>query len=463
MKKIKAFQIVLCHLCLYIVMACSDDAGEENSQLNASAGNDMNVLVGEAVQLNGSGSSDLKGNPFEFSWKFISKPATSDATLNNSGDEKPSFTPDVYGKYKVQLTISNTSQDRDTITVSAFDVITVDGNYENLFPGPDVGIRDFAAAMDQLYGTCAFTEIGGISAKKIARYNGTSWSAMGCGLEVGGIYDMIEFKGNLYVTGNFEEIGCIDANNIARWDGDNWHTVEGGLTGGSDPFGHALSIYKDELYVGGEFTKAGDVAVSNIAKWDGVSWSAVGIIEKGSVRELQVYKQKLYAGGFFTVVNGTNIRYIAAYNGNSWASLGSLEDLELKNTGIVAQMEVFDDLLFIAGGFTANNTDISELITWNGSAFNDFGRAFTLFLGNEINELKAINGILYIGGDFKNVVGSQANNILQWDGARWGIMGEGISGQVNSIELFNGKIYIGGDFTSAGGQDADDISIWTKN
>jgi hypothetical protein len=126
-------------------------------------------------------------------------------------------------------------------------------------------------------------------------------------------------------------------------------------------------------------------------------------------------------------------------------------------------MAVFKDLLYISGEFSLNNSEVSELITWNGAEFSDFGRAFTHVGGNIIKDLSVINDILYIGGDFKNVVASQANSILQWDGQRWGIMDEGVSGKVNAIEVFNGKIYIGGDFNGAGGEDAENISIWTKN
>jgi len=360
------------------------------------------------------------------------------------------------------LTISNTLENRDTVTVSAFKVIQVEGNYENIIPGSNVGVRDFTEACGYLIATCEFTEIGGVEAHKIARYNGSVWNPLGCGLDDGSIYDMLEYKGALYVTGQFTEIGCISVNNIARWSCDQhiWEDVAGGLTGGDNPFGYALVIYNDELYVGGQFEQAGGVNTINIAKWDGTKWSAVGNMEGGSVRELMVYKQKLIAGGFFTGVNGLATGHIAAYDGNSWTALGSFNNLELKNTGVVRHMAVYKDVLYISGDFSANNVDFSELITWNGSQFNDFGRAFSLY-PNTINELVVVNEILYIGGSFSNAVGSQTNNILQWDGDNWGIMSQGISGTVLSIVLYNNMIYIGGDFDSAGGNTAENISIWT--
>ena len=432
--------------------------------LIASAGDDLNVQVGNKVNLNGNGSADLSGNTFEYSWKIILKPASSNAGLENNTTATPSFTPDKQGKYKIELTISNTLENRDTVTVSAFKVIQVEGNYENIIPGSNVGVRDFTEACGYLIATCEFTEIGGVEAHKIARYNGSVWNPLGCGLDDGSIYDMLEYKGALYVTGQFTEIGCISVNNIARWSCDQniWKDVAGGLTGGDNPFGYALVIYNDELYVGGQFEQAGGVNTINIAKWDGTKWSAVGNMEGGSVRELMVYKQKLIAGGFFTGVNGLATGHIAAYDGNSWTALGSFNNLELKTTGVVRHMAVYKDVLYISGDFSANNVDFSELITWNGSQFNDFGRAFSLY-PNTINELVVVNGILYIGGSFSNAVGSQTNNILQWDGDNWGIMSQGISGTVLSIVLYNNMIYIGGDFDSAGGNTAENISIWTEN
>jgi hypothetical protein len=457
------FQVsCICITGIFIINSCKEK-DENNSVLIASAGDNINVQVGKSVALDGSDSKDLAGNPFDYSWKFISKPASSSNVLENSATETPSFTPDIQGKYKIELTVSNTVEDRDTVTVSAFTVSDVGGNYENILPGPNVGIRDFAVAGGSLIATCEFTAIGGIAANKIARYNGSSWSALGCGLEEGSIFEMIEYKGELYVTGQFNEIGCIRATNIARWnfESNTWRDVEGGLTGGNNTYGYTLVIYNNELYVGGQFEKAGNINTINIAKWDGTEWFPVGNMQGGSVRELMVYKQKMYAGGFFDGVNGIVTGHIASYDGNNWNPVGSSNVLELGTTGVVRHMVVYKDLLYISGNFSTNEDDFSELITWDGSNFNDFGTAFSLH-SNIINELAVINNNLYIGGSFINVVGSEANNILQWNGESWGIMSEGISGSVLSIELFNNEIYIGGDFNSAGGKNAENISIWTE-
>ncbi len=464
MKPARSFRnIVSCTLVIGLIVAagCTKKDNGSTSELLASAGNDFNVLIGSKVNLNGDGSTDLSGNTFEFSWSFLSKPASSNASLADNTTATPSFTADVQGKYKIELVISNLVEDRDTITISAFKTANIGGNYENIIPGSNVGVRRFTVFSTYLVATCEFTRIGSVAANKIAVFNGSDWAPLGCGLEEGSIYGMLEYKGELYVTGQFDEIGCISAKNIARWNKDTstWEDVSGGLSGGDNPFGYTLAIYNEELYVGGQFEMAGNVNTTNIAKWDGTNWHAVGNMEGGSVRKLVVYKQRLIAGGFFSGVNGLATGHIASYDGNNWASLGSFENLELKSTGVVRHMAVYKDILYISGDFSKNNDDISELITWNGIQFSDFGRAFSLSQ-NTINELAVVNGLLYIGGSIRNAVGSQANNILQWDGDTWGIMSEGISGTVLSIVMYNNMIFIGGDFDYAGGKPAENISIW---
>lgn len=73
----------------------------------ANAGQDQSAYVGNAVTLNGSGSSDPEGNPLSYDWSFSSKPDNSTAVLTNSTSASPTFTPDKLGTYIVSLTVSD--------------------------------------------------------------------------------------------------------------------------------------------------------------------------------------------------------------------------------------------------------------------------------------------------------------------------------------------------------------------
>lgn len=96
-----------------------DDTSEPSVTLEADAGNDMTVEVGEDVMLDGSNSSASEGS-FDYNWSFAATPDNSTAELQNANSETPSFTPDAVGDYVVELTITSGDQeDTDEVTVTA--------------------------------------------------------------------------------------------------------------------------------------------------------------------------------------------------------------------------------------------------------------------------------------------------------------------------------------------------------
>jgi len=86
----------------------------------ATVGPDMQVGVGEVVQLDGTGSNDPDGNPLTYLWSFVTRPAGSSAILSGANSASASFTPDVGGEYVVRLTVSDgSSSSTDDCTISA--------------------------------------------------------------------------------------------------------------------------------------------------------------------------------------------------------------------------------------------------------------------------------------------------------------------------------------------------------
>jgi hypothetical protein len=85
----------------------------ENSQPVAEAGPDQEALVGDSVQLDGSGSRDVDGDPLTYLWASTVVPAGSLVTLSDAGVINPTFGPDLAGQYAVQLIVHDGTVDSD--------------------------------------------------------------------------------------------------------------------------------------------------------------------------------------------------------------------------------------------------------------------------------------------------------------------------------------------------------------
>src|SRR5436309_7941036 len=169
-----------------------------------------------------------------------------------------------------------------------------------------------------------------ISAAIICCFNlsfSQSWSGLGTGLNHE-TYAIQEYNGDLITGGNFDTAGSIQARRIARWNGTSWFPLGTGTSGGLLGIGtvRALTIFNGDLIVGGYFTDAGGVAANRIAKWNGTSWSALGTGVSGAapyVEALIVYNNQLIVGGTFDTAGGIPCAGLAKWNGTSWSAMGS--------------------------------------------------------------------------------------------------------------------------------------------
>ncbi|HEX7079756.1 MAG TPA: PKD domain-containing protein [Gammaproteobacteria bacterium] len=97
----------------------------------ADAGPDQTVLVGDTVQLDGSGSTDVDGDALAFAWSLVTVPAGSGAALSDPSAVDPTFTADLAGDYVVELVVS------DGLATSPADSVTVTTG--NSPPAADAG------------------------------------------------------------------------------------------------------------------------------------------------------------------------------------------------------------------------------------------------------------------------------------------------------------------------------------
>jgi PKD domain len=92
----------------------------------ANAGPDQSVTAGSMVTLNGSGSTDVDGNPLTYDWMFQSVPTGSTATFSNPTAAKPTFVADKVGQYVAQLIVNDGTANSlaDTVTINTTGINT---------------------------------------------------------------------------------------------------------------------------------------------------------------------------------------------------------------------------------------------------------------------------------------------------------------------------------------------------
>jgi hypothetical protein len=122
----------------------------------------------------------------------------------------------------------------------------------------------------------------------------------------------------LYAGGSFTTAGGLAASRIAKWDGSSWAALGSGMNGDVE----ALAAFDDgggpALHAGGDFTTAGGVAANYIAKWDGSSWAALGSGMSDDVNAFTVFDDvsglpALFAGGSFESAFDSGDSYLAKW------------------------------------------------------------------------------------------------------------------------------------------------------
>jgi hypothetical protein len=325
-----------------------------------------------------------------------------------------------------------------------------------------------------------FSWAGGIPVNCIVKWDGASWTSMGGGVTLSyGSYaqvNAIAVSGaDVYVGGWFDHAGGGEANGIAKWDGTSWTPLGAGVEHGRV---FAIAISGSDVYVGGEFDSVdGNGAANCIAKWDGANWSDLdnGVYDHAFnrnnnvaiVRTIAVRGTDVYVGGNFRKAGTgayTQANFIARWNGTRWANG---EDGYRGVDDEVWAIAVSGTDLYVGGCFytvlptSGEGIYTGDLAKWDGTTWTGLGLAW-----NENGPVKglAVNGADVYAYGIGSVGGNPVNGIAKWDGANWSALGSGLDswGYVNHgpIALQGTDVWVGGAFTTAGSKPSDKIGRW---
>lgn len=305
----------------------------------------------------------------------------------------------------------------------------------------------------------SFTAAGGVPASNVARWNGSTWSALGAGTDGPVLCAAVLPDDSVVIGGSFTAAGGSPASGIARWNGTAWSALGTGVAGG---FGGtsvlALAVDADgSLFAGGNFTTAGGMPANGIARWRNSAWSSLGSgvtypNSTPSVNALCVRRNgELIAGGLFTSAGGVPASHIARWNGAAWSGLGGF-----LNGQVLGLAELPSGDVVATGTFT---TPGSRIARWNGTAWFSYGDGLTTVIPRNhsyfaIGFALAVTrqGRMLAGGEFSHAAGLLAVGLaaaVSGCPATSNDLGGGCSSTVGPVTLATDALpWLGGSYRS---------------
>ncbi|MBL9147372.1 MAG: hypothetical protein JNM94_01630 [Phycisphaerae bacterium] len=357
--------------------------------------------------------------------------------------------------------------------------------------GVDVegSIRQIVAMDDgngpALFAAGGFASIGGVPASCVARWDGSTWSALGGGVDgdvFGGVAVAVAVEGaaesDLWLCGWFLSAGGLPARAIATWNGEVWSSLGQPLVSAD-----TLAYFDDgsgsgpAVYAGGnvDASLTAESIVRGIGRWDGSSWGPLGagLGEQGeawaTAAAIDALGPALYVGGLFSESTGGPARNIARWDGVAWSQLG-----EGTSSAVTALLDVHESAplpsgLYVGGFFsTAGGVPASRIARWHDGTWSPLGMGIGAGPSTRVEALATLahdgEEALYVGGYFQNAGTTGASNVARWNGTAWSGLGGGTNGVVSALCVYDDgsgpALYAGGAFTVAGDVPAERIARW---
>ncbi len=283
-----------------------------------------------------------------------------------------------------------------------------------------------------------FTEAGGITANRVARYTPqtNTWNRLGTAASNGvnsTVWALaVDASGTVYVGGGFTQAGGVNVRNVARYNPqtNQWAILGNTVSNGVNGFVYALATDgSGRIYIGGEFTQAGTISANNVAIFIplGTIWNALGTGSSNGVSGASPFVSTIridgsgraYVGGEFTQAGGTSANNVARYNPqtNSWSTLGTGSSNGVSST-VFALENGASGTVYVGGNFTqAGNVSTNRVARYNPqtNTWTALGTQSNNGVNGKVEALTATStGTVYVGGEFTQAGGSTSNNFARY-------------------------------------------------
>ncbi|MFY9344891.1 MAG: hypothetical protein WAT39_20530 [Planctomycetota bacterium] len=308
-------------------------------------------------------------------------------------------------------------------------------------PGPyPGGMLLTRASNGDIYVAGNFQSIAGVSASRVARWDGTTWSALGAGVN-GYVWRLIARPGGgIVVTGDFSQAGGLPTSDIAAWDGSSWSPL-GSTALGSPSFTTVAALPNGDLCASG-VALFGTTNFTGVLRFDGTAWSTLGAAFPSAPQMLLALPNGEIVAGGNSVPGGTQDR-VARWTGTNWVVLPGapfqfvLELLMLPSGVLVA-----------AGRYTSSSA--IRVATWDGSVWTGLGDVpFGGYVTSSLSVLAS--GELLLAGDFAAIDNTAARSLARWNGVTWSPASPGLVGSMQWTAVrADGSLFLGAAYGALG-------------
>ncbi|MFN8155672.1 MAG: T9SS type A sorting domain-containing protein [Bacteroidia bacterium] len=364
---------------------------------------------------------------------------------------------------------------------------------------------DFDVA-GNIYMVGAFTSINGSAISGVAKYNGSSWSSLGTGINVSSSNQARAvhcMSGQVYIAGPFTSVSGINCNGFAKWNGSAWSSLNTG--------GMILSVsthfaeFNNQLYLSSLSSTTGFNQFNRVFKYDGSTLVQLGGNFDSDIYHLRFVNNKLYVTGNFNLCGSTPVNHLAYWNGTSWTDDGTglnFTTYDIAATaactlvggagtnfgssyffqnaavwrlnkwmptgngvnGNVNALLVDGQYVYAAGSFTDAGGLTGRVMRWDGLQWDTLNGGLTIRV---VRDMAIFRDTLYIGGNFTDPQTLGGRYLAKWNGSQWVEIPGDVNSDVYALEVYNNELYIGGAFTSMGSGPANQIvkyngTTWTN-
>lgn len=219
-------------------------------------------------------------------------------------------------------------------------------------------------------------------------------------------------NGDLVVGGDFVGVDAVAANHIARFDGTTWSPLGGGMDG---PVAHVASLPNGAVVAIGSFTVAGGVPAAGIALWQAGAWSAHPAAPAPPGTAWAVFADGRLATAYQVSTGPTSATIaVELWDGTGWRTIGTgfgssstlpfptVVDLAVSPHGDLLAAGTWQGMAPMG---SAGPSGFRELVRWNGTTwdwFHDLPDPVALTVDER--------GDVLLAND---------RTIVRWDGTGW--------------------------------------------